>query len=49
MFEKALGYGLGDNDKTTNTDLFQKGTIALIGGIFFTKPYLLSTKKLNTS
>lgn len=33
-FEKALGHSLGDNDKTINTNLFWKGTIALTKGIF---------------
>lgn len=33
VFKKTLGHGLGDNGKTTNTDLFQKRTAALARGI----------------
>ncbi len=32
-FEKTLGHDSGDNAENTNTDLFQKGTAALAGGI----------------
>ncbi len=32
-FEKKLGCGSGDNAESTNTNLFQKRTAALVGGI----------------
>lgn len=32
--KKILGCGLGDNGKSFNTDLFQKGTTILVGDIF---------------
>lgn len=37
ILEEILDYGSGDNGKSINIDLFQKGTAALVGSIFLQK------------
>lgn len=44
VFEKTLGCRLGDNGKTTNTDLFQKRMAALAGSILL-QNYICQVQK----